>query len=391
MIARSTAFTYKGKATDVKSVARELGVHYVLEGSVQRLGNRVRVGAQLIDGRSGAHLWADRFEHDVVDLAAFQDEVTQRIAQALSLELIDAESRFSRRHRPHSPDAVDLAMQGWSFLNQPASRQNIIEARRLFERSLAIDEQMTSALVGLGYVYISDFGLSWSSNPQADLDQAMRLIDRALAIDPKMAIAYRVRSWIYSESGRIPEAVAAAETAIALNRNDFLAHSLLALALLHQGDVGKSRLTAEKALKLSPRDPNLWAPLSVVARAQSLSGENDAAMANLHRAALANPAASFIRLNLAAAYGRMGRDQEARESIGEFLRMVPDLMEGRTETEQAIIRGQIELAVRGYYFGTADGVLGMIGRRALAEFQRAEGLAETREFDAATLDRLGIK
>ena len=156
VIARSTAFTYKGKAVDVKSVARELGVHYVLEGSVQRLGNRVRVGAQLIDGRSGAHLWADRFEHDVVDLAAFQDEVTQRIAQALSLELIDAESRFSRRHRPHSPDAVDLAMQGWSFLNQPASRQNNIEARRLFERSLDIDEQMTSSLVGLASVYIGD-------------------------------------------------------------------------------------------------------------------------------------------------------------------------------------------------------------------------------------------
>ena len=389
VIARSTAFTYKGKAVDVESVARELGVHYVLEGSVQRRDDRIRVGAQLIDGRSGAHLWADRFDYDVVDLAAFQDEVTQRIAQALSLELIDAESRFSRRHRPHSPDAVDLAMQGWSFLNQPASRQNNIEARQLFERSLVIDEQMTSAIVGLAATYIGDFGLGWSSN-QADLDQAMRLVDRALAIDTRMAIAYRVRSWIFSESGRIPEAVTAAETAIALNRNDFLAHSLLALALLHQGEAERSRLAGEKAVKLSPRDPNLWAPLSVVARAQALLGENDAAIANLHKAAIANPAASFIRLNLAAAYGRMGRDQEAREALGDFLRMVPDLMEVRPENERTIIRGQIELAVRGYYFGTADGVVAIMGRRALAEFQHAEGLAETCEFDAATLARLGI-
>jgi tetratricopeptide (TPR) repeat protein len=205
-----------------------------------------------------------------------------------------------------------------------------------------------------------------------------------------MAIAYRVRSWIYSESGRIPEAVTAAETAIALNRNDSMAHSLLALALLHQGDAEQSRLAGEKALTLSPRDPNLWAPLSVVGRAQSLSGESDAAIANLQRAALANPSASFIRLNLAAAYGRIGRDREAREAIREFLHMVPDLMQGRPENEQTIIRGQIELAARGYYFGTADGVVGMIGRRALAEFQHAQGLAETREFDAATLACLGI-
>lgn len=391
VIARSTAFTYKDKAVDVKSVARELGVHYVLEGSVQRLGNRVRVGAQLIDGRSGAHLWADRFEHDVVDLAAFQDEVTQRIAQALSLELIDAESRFSRRHRPHSPDAIDLALQGWSFLNRPANRQNNIEARHLFERSLAIDEQMTSSLVGLASVCVGDFDQGWSSHPQGDLDRAAGLIDRALAIDAKIAIAYRVRSWICSASSLIPEAITAAETAIALNRNDSMAYSLLALALLHYGDAERSRLAGERALKLSPRDPNLWAPLSLVARAQLLSGENDAALANLRRAALANPTASLIRFNLAGAYGRMGRDREAREAIGEFQRMVPDLMEGRPENELTIIRGQIELAARGYYFGTADGVVGIMSRRALAEFQQAQGLTKTREFDAPTLARLGIR
>jgi len=390
VIARSTAFAYKDKATDLKSVARELGVHYVLEGSVQRMGNRVRVGARLIDGRSGAHLWADRFEHDIAELAAFQDEVTQRIAQALSLELVDAESRHSRSSRPHSPDAVDLAMQGWSFLNLPAGKGNNIEARRLFERSLTIDEQLTSSLVGLASSYVSDFGLGWSSNSQADLDHAAGLIDRALLIDPKMAIAHRVRSWIFIASGRIPEAVTAAETAVALNRNDSMAYSLLALALLHLGEAEQSRLAGEKAIKLSPRDPNLWAPLSVVARAQLLFGENDAALANLRKAALANPAASFIRLNLAGAYGRMGRDREAREAVGEFLRLVPDLMEGRTDREITVIKAQIELAARGYYFGTADGLTGDMLERALAEFQQAQGLAETLELDAATLGGLGV-
>jgi tetratricopeptide (TPR) repeat protein len=281
-------------------------------------------------------------------------------------------------------------MQGWSFLNKPASRQNNIEARRLFERSLAIDEKMTSSLVGLAYVYVGDFDLSWSSTPQADLDHAAGLINRALAIDAKMAIAYRAQSWIYSASSRIPEAIAAAETAIALNRNDSMSYSILALALLQSGEAERSRLAGERALMLSPRDPNLWAPLSVVARAQLLSGENEAALANLRKAALANPAASLIRLNLAGAYGRMGRDREAREAIGEFLRMVPDLMEGRPESELTIIRAQIELAARGYYFGTADGVIGIMSRRALADFQHAQGLAKTCEFDAATLARLGI-
>jgi adenylate cyclase len=133
VISHNTALTYKGKPIDVKVVARELGVRYILEGSARRLGDRVRVAAQLVDGETGAHLWADRFDHDILDLAAFQDEVTQRIAHALSLELIDAESRSSRRPRPKNPDAVDLAMQGWSLLNQPPNRHRFREARDIFE------------------------------------------------------------------------------------------------------------------------------------------------------------------------------------------------------------------------------------------------------------------
>jgi len=169
VIARSTAFTYKGKPIDAKVVARELGVRYVLEGSVRRLGTHVRVSAQLIDGETGTHLWADRFDHDVLDLAAFQDEVTQRIAQALNLELVDAESRSSKRARPNNPDAVDLAMQGWSLLNQPANRYRFREASNLFETSLSMDKQLIAALLGLATIFVMNADRGWSDDPDREM------------------------------------------------------------------------------------------------------------------------------------------------------------------------------------------------------------------------------
>ena len=254
VISHSTAITYKGKSTDAKVVARELGVRYLLEGSVRRL--QVRVGAQLIDGETGAHLWAERFDHDILDLAAFQDEVTQRIAQALSLELVDAESRSWRRARPTNPDAVDLAMQGWSLMNQPADRDRAGQARDLFTISLGMDGQLVDSLVGLAYALVANAGQEWSDSPDQDVDRAEALVDKALALEPKIAAAHRVRSWIFGFRNQLPESIAAAERAITLNRNDSMAHRLLALFELQAGRADRSRAVIEQAMRLSPRDPN---------------------------------------------------------------------------------------------------------------------------------------
>jgi adenylate cyclase len=146
VIARNTAFTFKGKNVDAKAIGKELGVRYVLEGSVQRDANRVRVNAQLIDAESGAHLWADRFDEDVADLFKLQDEVVARLARALQVELVNAEAQRSLHDRPRNPDAIDLTMRGSALLNQPLTKANRFEARDLFEQALALDPTNADAL-----------------------------------------------------------------------------------------------------------------------------------------------------------------------------------------------------------------------------------------------------
>jgi TolB-like protein/class 3 adenylate cyclase len=390
VIACSTALTYKNKPIDAKFVAHELAVRYILEGSVRRLGNKVRVSAQLIDGETGAHLWAERFDHDVLDLAAFQDEVTQRIAQALSLELVDAESHSSKRSRRDNPDAVDLAMQGWSLLNQPSSRARMQEARNIFEASLEIDRQLATSLAGLATICVMGADRGWSDDPDRDVTRAEKLVNNALALDPKMADAHSVKSWVLAFRHRLPEAIAAAEMAIALNRNDVLAHRLLALFELQSGRPEHSRALSEQAMRLSPRDPYHWSSLSTLARAQIALGESEAALTNLRQALAANPEGDFVRLYFAPAYARMGRDKEARKAIAEFLSATPDLMTGQSEIARMVMTAQLELAARGYYLGTIDGRIGPFSQRALAEFQRDQGLVETGDLDGVTLAKLGI-
>jgi adenylate cyclase len=390
VISHSTAFTYKGRSIDAKSVARELGVRYILEGSVRRIGSQVRVGARLIDGETGTHLWAERFDHNILDLIVFQDEVTQRIAQALSLELIDAESRSSRRSRPKNPDAVDLAMQGWSLLNQEATRDRARQARDIFESSLRMEGELVDTLVGLAYVLVANAERGWSDSPDRDVDRAEELVNKALALEPKRADANRTKSWVLGYQNRLREAIAAAETAIALNRNDSLAHRLLAMLELQVGRPERGRALIEQAIRLSPRDPNHSDSLGILARAQIALGESEAALANLRTAIATNPDLNYVRLYFATAYGRMRRDKEAREAIAEFLRMTPDLMAGKSEEVQIVTKAQLELAARGYYLGTADGRIGAFAQRALVAFQRDEGVMETGELDVATIAKLGI-
>jgi adenylate cyclase len=390
VISHHTAFTYKGKPIDVRVVAHELGVRYILEGSVRRLGSHFRVGVQLIDGETRAHLWAERFDHDVLDLAAFQDEVTQRIAQALTLELIDAESRSSKHSCPDNPDSVDLAMRGWSLLNQPADKHRWREARRLFEASLSMDGQLVTSLVGLAHILMVNVDWEWSDHRDQDVGRAEEMVNKALALDPKMAAAYRVKSSVFAYHDQLPQAIAVVETAIALNRNDSLAHTLLARYELQSGRPERSRVVIEQAIRLSPRDPNMWRFLQILARAQIALGESEAAMTNLRKAIAANTDMNYVRLYLATAYGQMGRDKEARDAVAEFLRMTPDLMAGASEAGTTVMSVQLELAARGYYLGTVDGRIGPFSQRALNAFQRDQGITETGKLDEMTLAKLGI-
>jgi adenylate cyclase len=165
VIARNTAFTYTGQPVDVKKVSRELGVRYVLEGSVRRVGDQVRVNVQLVDGQSGAHLWADRFDTDRANLAQAQDEITGRLARTLNLELVEASVRRSEQERAADPDARDLVMRGWALSNRMASAATREEARRAFERALDIDPESVDARIGLGEVLISGEDMEGGATP----------------------------------------------------------------------------------------------------------------------------------------------------------------------------------------------------------------------------------
>jgi adenylate cyclase len=186
VIARNTAFTFKGKNIPVKEISKELGVRYVLEGSVQRDQNRVRVNAQLIDGDTGAHLWADRFEEDVADLFKLQDQVVARLANSLGYELVKAEAQKSAHST--NPDAIDLMMRGWAVLWQQPTKESTASAREYFERAITIDPQNAEAMVGFAYARLRASVYGW--NTTADYAAQLDLVTKATAINPGYAFAY---------------------------------------------------------------------------------------------------------------------------------------------------------------------------------------------------------
>ena len=192
VIARNTAFTFKGKNIPIKEISKELGVRYVLEGSVQRDQNHVRVNAQLIDGETGAHLWADRFEEDVPNVFKLQDQVVARLANTLGYELVKAEAQRSTHST--NPDAIDLTMRGWAALWQPPTKESIASARDYFERAIKIDPQNAEAMVGLAYARIRATFYGWSTAAEDKPAAQMELLTKATAINPGYAFAYYVKS-----------------------------------------------------------------------------------------------------------------------------------------------------------------------------------------------------
>ena len=390
VISASTAFTYKNRQVDPKQIGKQLGVRYVLQGSVRRAGDHAQVNVELIDTTNGAQIWAERFDHDVIDSAAFQDHVTSQIGRELGIELVEAESRRSGQRRPDSRDAVDFAMQGWSILNQPPDRRRMQEARTHFEASLSRDAAHGSALVGLALTYVLEVEF-WAPSQAEDFSsRAEDAVNRALALDFKASYAHQVKARIAGFRLQIPEAATEARRAIQLDRNDWKSHVLLSLYELMAGRPEQACLLADKALRLSPRDPGIWAPLCLLGRARVVLGEPAAAIDPLQQAVSCAPGAAFLRVFLAAAYGRAGYEYKARACISEFLRMSPDLMVGHSDEVQMIMRSQLELAAQGYYLGLIDGRLGPMNHQALITFQREHRISETGAFDEPTLCRLKV-
>ena len=252
VIARNTAFTFKGKAVDAREIGRELGVRYVLEGSVQRDQGRVRVNAQLIDAQSGAHIWADRFEEDVADLFKLQDEVVDRLANSLGNELVKAEARGGKRIA--NLDAFDLTMRGRALHFGPLQGKTTMPNRALFEQALAINPEDAGALAGDAGTYMYDKIAGWAS---ADVDYDAKVLgqaDRAIAIAPNDPYPYWVKSTYLSYVlHRAEEGLRAANAGLALNPGSALLYQARGTAKNHTRDVrgGKIRHVARHSTQPS--------------------------------------------------------------------------------------------------------------------------------------------
>jgi adenylate cyclase len=327
VIARNTAFTFKGKAVDAKQIATELGVRYVLEGSVQRDGTRVRVNAQLIDGETGAHLWADRFQEDVADLFKLQDDVVARLANALSHELVRAEAEAATRSK--SPDSIDLVMRGRGAIlhwaQQPPTKDDILAVRALFERALEIDPNDADAWAGSANTYVIEYARGWT-DPETDYDaKILGQADRSIALARDNAWPYSLKSLYLHLSLRPSDALRVANAGIALNSNYAFLFAWRASAENYLGQFEQAKSDLQQAMRLSPRDPWMGNWHNVMADAELGLGHFDAAIEGANKAIDAGFRIWFSYLNLAAAHALTGNMDRAMAALAEARRLNPKL------------------------------------------------------------------
>jgi len=325
VIARNTAFTYKSKPVDVKQVGRELGVRYVLEGSVRRTGDRVRVNVQLIDAGTGAHLWADRFETDNADIAEAQDAITGRLAQTLNLELVEAIGSRIEQEGVVDPDTRDLVMRGWAWYYRPMSVGTVQEAQRAFERALEVDTRSIDARIGTASVLIRKVAEGWSTSRREDELLAEKLLLEALERDTNRPSAHYAFGMLRRVQNRLDEARMEFETTIALDRNHARAFFRLGQTLNFLGQVEAGISYIEKSIRLNPRDPNIARPYAILGIGHFLLGRVDQGIDLLRQARVANPRFWWLHLALAGALGFKGDVDGARGALAEAMRLKPEV------------------------------------------------------------------
>jgi TolB-like protein len=322
VIARNTAFTFKGKAVDVKKLGRELNVRYVLEGSVQRGGNRLRVNVQLIDAETGNHLWAERFDKPVADLFDMQDEIVSRLANMLSVQLVASEAR--RAERLLHPDARDLYFRGLACIHKGLTNEYLAQARGFFERALALDPDHIEALVGAALVDFN-LGANFSTDDRAArLAAAEATLIKILSRAPQHAVAHMFVGIVYMLTNRAARGIAECERAIALDRNLADAHAIIGWAkfLLDRSEETEAHIL--EALRLSPRDTFAFRWMAFIGLAKFQLGAEEEAVAWLRQSIEANRNLPLAHFHLAAALALLGQLDEARGAAQGGLALQPD-------------------------------------------------------------------
>lgn len=301
VISRNSAFTYKGKAVNVKEVSRELGVRHVVEGSVQKAGDRVRINAQLVDATTGHHVWAERYDRELKDIFTLQDEVIQKIVFALKVKLTAEEQARFKRFPTDNLEAYDFFLRGAESFYRSTKEANA-QARQMFEKALELDPQYAGAYAWLGWTYFYDWLFQWSLDPQ-NLERAFELAQRARALDDSVPEAHQLLSWVYLWMKNQPEqALAEAERAITLDPNYADSYAILANVLSIVGRPQEAIGVAEKAVRLDPRGPGAAGYLYQLGVAYQLTGRLEEAIATLKQALMHDPNFQFAYTNLAGSY-----------------------------------------------------------------------------------------
>jgi TolB-like protein/class 3 adenylate cyclase len=357
VIGRNTAFSYKGRPVDLKQVGRELNVRYVLEGSVQRSANRMRLNVQLIDAESGNHLWADRFDKPVADLFDMQDEIVARLANALNAQLIIAEAR--RAERAPSPDSMDLYFRGMSAYNKGLTPDNLSKARELFERALALDPSNVDAIVGAGLASILLVGVHLSDDRAARLAAAEALAVKALSIAPESASGHLCLGVVYIYTNRAAQGISELERALAIDRNLATAHAYIGIAQNFVGRAEEAACHIEYALRLSPRDVAVYLWRTFNGSVKVFLARHEEAVGELRRAIEANRNFAVAHLYLAVALAELGRLDEARLEAREGLAIDPTFTLRRYRSD-----------------APSDNPIFMSRRRQIYEIMRSIGIPE---------------
>jgi adenylate cyclase len=320
VISRSSAFTYKGKPVNAKQIGRELGVRYVLEGSVQRSGNQVRVNAQLILAETDAHLWAERFDRDMGDLFALQNEITGRIAIALNVELIGAEAARPTEH----PEALDYIFRGRVEMGKPRTRDSYAEAISMFERAVTLDPRSVETQSYLAIFLAARVLDQMANSATADIARAEELAGQALAASPRSPLAHYAKGQVLRAQGRFEEAIPEYETVIAFNRNWVAAYADLGWCKFWTGSIDEMVPLIEHAIRLSPRDSNIGIFYFRIGLTHLVQSRADEAVVWLEKARSTIPAHPFTRTSLASAYALKGDTARAATELAEARKLASD-------------------------------------------------------------------
>jgi adenylate cyclase len=320
VIARNSSFTYKGKAVKVQQVGRDLGVQYVLEGSVRKAGGRIRITAQLIDAGTGHHLWAERYDRDLKDIFALQDEITEQILTSMEVNLTTGQQARLWRKGTTNRKAYEKVLKAHEYYGR-MTREDNAQARQVYREAMALDPEYAVPLVGLSYTYWMDVINGWSRSPRKSMKQAAALAQKALDLDDSLADTHVLLGNIYLMKGRYQEAMDAGEKALILEPNGADVNALLGLMLRYLGRPEEAISVLEKAIRLNPIPPAWY--LYNMGDAYRLAGLHDKAIESFKKALKQNPDHFLAKVYLAATYGETGREEEGRRVADEVIRINP--------------------------------------------------------------------